>query len=151
MPYYSEANYPSLIASYKFAINNSFNVEIATEILYIIKHVLRRRLKPGLLVLVYLCAILKVDVLNIHDEKFGRPQRSQLCKPLYVMVVIPIQSLWYQVSHESQHNPAVFQVTALLQEPQGYLSILGPGFGSGAYELYKQKCIITVKQTILHP
>jgi hypothetical protein len=29
----------------------------------------------------------KVDVSNIHDEKFGRPQRSQfqdtLCKPLY--------------------------------------------------------------------
>jgi hypothetical protein len=38
------------------------------------------------------------------------------------------------VSHESQHTPAVFQVTALLQEPQGYLSVLGPGFGSGAYE-----------------
>jgi hypothetical protein len=38
------------------------------------------------------------------------------------------------VSHASQHTPAVFQVTALLQEPQGYLSVLGPGFGSGAYE-----------------
>jgi hypothetical protein len=75
MHYYSEANYPLPIKSYKFAI-----------------------------------------------------------KPLYVMVVIPIQSLWYQVSHESQHTPAVFQVTALLQEPQGYLSVLGPGFGSGAYE-----------------
>jgi hypothetical protein len=36
MHYYSEANYPSPITSYKFAINNSFNVEIATEILYII-------------------------------------------------------------------------------------------------------------------
>jgi hypothetical protein len=48
MHYYSEANYPSPITSYKFAINNSFNVEIATEILYIIKHVLRKRLKPGL-------------------------------------------------------------------------------------------------------
>jgi hypothetical protein len=56
MHYYSEANYPSPITSYKFAINNSFNVEIATEILYIIKHVLRRRLKPDLLVLLYLCA-----------------------------------------------------------------------------------------------
>ena len=70
----------------------------------------------------------KVDVSNIHDEKFGRPQRSQfqdtLCKPLYIMVFIPIQSLSYQVSHESQHTPAVFQVTALLQEPQGYLSVL---------------------------
>ena len=80
----------------------------------------------------------KVDVSNIHDEKIGRPQRSQfqdtLCKPLYIMVFIPIQSLWYQVSHESQHTPTVFQVTALLQEPQGYLSVLGPGFGSGAYE-----------------
>ena len=60
-PYYSEANYPSLIASYKFAINNSFNVEIATEILYIIKHVLRKRLKPDLLGLLYLCAILLAD------------------------------------------------------------------------------------------
>jgi hypothetical protein len=36
MHYYNEANYPSPITSYKFAINNSFNVEIATEILYII-------------------------------------------------------------------------------------------------------------------
>ena len=45
-----------------------------------------------------------------------------------------MQSLWYQVSHESQHTPAVFQVTALLQEPQGYLGVLGPGFDSGAYE-----------------
>ena len=58
MHYYSEANYPSPITSYKFAINNSFNVEIATEILYIIKHVLRKRLKPDLLVLLYICAIL---------------------------------------------------------------------------------------------
>jgi hypothetical protein len=32
------------------------------------------------------------------------------------------------VSHESQHTPAV------LQEPQGYFIVLGPGFGSGAYE-----------------
>ena len=75
----------------------------------------------------------KVDVSNIHDEKFGRPQRSQfqdtLYKPLYIMVFIPMQSLWYQVSHESQHTPAVFQVTALLQEPQGYLSVLRSGFG----------------------
>ena len=55
---YSEANYPSPITAYTFAINNSFNVEIATEILYIIKHVLRKRLKPDLLVLLYLCAIL---------------------------------------------------------------------------------------------
>jgi hypothetical protein len=58
MHYYSEANYPSPITSYKFAINTSFKVEIATEILYIIKHVLRRRLKPDLLVLLYFCAIL---------------------------------------------------------------------------------------------
>jgi hypothetical protein len=56
--------------------------------------------------------------------------QDTLCKPLYIMVFIPIQSLWYQVSHESQHIPAVFQVTALLQEPQGYFSVLGPGFGS---------------------
>ena len=58
MHYYNEANYPLPITSYKFAINNSFNVEIATEILYVIKHVLRKRLKPDLLVLLYLCAIL---------------------------------------------------------------------------------------------
>jgi hypothetical protein len=108
MHYYSEANYPSPITSYKFAINTSFKVEIATEILYIIKHVLRRRLKPDLLVLLYLCAILLAN--------------SYAPEP--IMVFIPIQSLWYQVSHESQHTPAVFQVTALLQEPQGYLSVL---------------------------
>ena len=68
MHYYSEANYPSPITSYKFAINNSFNVEIATEILYIIKHVLRKRLKPDLLVLLYLCAILLANQIQISEH-----------------------------------------------------------------------------------
>jgi hypothetical protein len=39
----------------------------------------------------------KVDVSNIHDEKFGRPQRSQfqdtLCKPLYTYSVFMVPSV----------------------------------------------------------
>ena len=69
-------------------------------------------------------------------DKLGNPhlKHSQftLLSPLYTQSGIPMQSLWYHASQESQQTPGVDHFTALRQIAHGNLTGRGPGLGSGA-------------------
>ena len=100
----------------------------------------------------YTLGLKVTDVSKMQDEKLGRPHKSQLhdtlCNPWYTKVFIPKQLSWYHLSQESQQTPVDFHVMVFWQDPHGYLGVLGPVFGSGAYE-FASNIIAGYKSTSL--
>ena len=72
-----------------------------------------------------------MKILVVHISRNTMRCCAGLCMRGCAYPYIPCDTKTLQ---ESQHTAGVVHVTALLHIPHGYLGVLGPGFGSGAYE-----------------